>query len=62
MGGGAVCHCQYILEPVLHAAKVAIAAPSVCKMQVLFGANARIASVLNFVSMKKIMRVASEEN
>ena len=60
VGGGAVCFCQCSPESVMYATKVAIAAPSVCEMKVLFGTNARTASVLNFGSMGIIMRVASK--
>ena len=44
----------------VYATKVAIAAPSVCEMKVLFGANAKSASVLTFGSMGIIMSVASK--
>ena len=45
----------------VYATKVAIAAPSVCEiLKVLFGANAKSASVLTFGSMGIIMSVASK--
>ena len=46
----------------LHDANVVTAAASVREMKVLFGANARRASVLDAVSMRTIVRVENERN
>ena len=46
----------------LHDANVVTAAASVREMKVLFGANARRASVLDVDSMSTSMRVVSEGN
>ena len=46
----------------VHDAKVVTGAASVREMKVLFGANARRASVLDADSMRAIVRVASEGN